>query len=70
MAVYGFKILGQAFVRCVHNRQHIGDEESQSEPSKRDSALDRYRKTLQNMFGDRNHVDTVMVGVRVWTDGK
>ena len=70
MIISDFKLVRKPDGRCAGSQQDGGEEGGLSETkSARDEALDEYRKTLENTFGEEGRISFVLLCVRGWTEG-
>ena len=68
-AARSLKIVLNSLFRRVRGRRAVDTEASVGEEKTAEKALDEYRQTLQNTFGNSERVNDVMREVGWWMDG-
>ena len=63
------KIVVKSLFQKVRGRRAADTEESAGEEKTAEKALEEYRQTLHNTFGNSERINDVMIDVRVWFDG-
>ena len=68
-AARSLKIVAKSLFQRVRGRRVADTEEGAGEEKTAENALDEYRQTLQNTFGNSERVNDVMREVGWWMDG-
>ena len=68
-AARSLKIVLKSLFRRVRGRRAADTEEGAGEEKTTEKALDEYRQTLQNTFGNSERINDVMREVKWWIDG-
>ena len=68
-AVHSLKIVVKSLFQRVRGRRAADMEGGEGEKKTTEKALDEYRQTLQNTFGNSERINDVMREVKWWIDG-